>query len=58
MNKAAACVLNGTGSTSALDAESRCVRPHSETDVKRDTHLAKENYGKIKCVGTGGEGWN
>lgn len=46
MNNVSACVVNGTGSTSTLDAERECVRPQSGTDVKQDTHLAPENYGK------------
>lgn len=56
MNNAAACVVNGTGSTSALDPERGCVRPQSGTDAKQDTHLTPEKSGKIKCFGTGGGG--
>lgn len=51
MNNVSACVINGTGSTSALDAVRGCVRPQSGADVKRDTHLAPESYGKRKWVG-------
>lgn len=55
MNNVSACVINGTGSTSALDAARGCVRPQSGTDVKRDTHLAPENYGKKKVGGAAEE---
>lgn len=57
MNNVSACVINGTGSTSALDAARGCVRPQSGTDGKWDTHLAPENYGKRKWVGTVRERW-
>lgn len=46
MNNVTACVINGTGSTSALVAARGCVRPQSGADAKRDTHLPAGNYKK------------
>lgn len=57
MNNVWACVINGTGSTSALDAERGCVRPQSGYDVKQDTHLAPENYRKRKVGGNWRQGY-